>query len=576
MSVPADKSEQLEALVAVLCEGEITPDEAARLEELACTSDEARRFLLDYVQLHGELYWQYAAAAREADAADQRPQVARPSRAGRLVRVPRRWFARATAASMALTALGAGLLVVAVALWVVPLLRGPGPAPDGPELAAVARLARTSGAQWAEGQAALADGDALTAGTALDLRGGLAEIVFNTHARVILQGPARLEVTDRGAARLHLGSLFATVPTQAAGFRIRTPEATIVDRGTEFGVAVDESGASEVHVFVGSVVVSPNVIVADVKTEHARTLVAGQAVVVWPGAGNPLRFETVQPGSRTFARALPTAESLPGSVAALRELVAAHPRLIHHYTFEGTAPDERLRDRRGGLDLVKAVMSGGRGGGELAYHPGVLEPSNTVVQPWRASVSGNTTGVGLQSDGRFQAPAGMTVELLVCFTGFEGPVEGTVAAAVATRADARDCGFLAVAVDTGQVAYLLDGDAPWGGTTRSLIPGEWYYLAATFQADAGTTRVNMYLANLTRGEKTLTWAVQDEPAPGIPAFSRLGIGKGFDRNVAHAYPWAGLLDEVAVFDAVLDRPSLQRHLDALLVPIRRTQSSQHY
>lgn len=570
MSVPADKSEQLEALVAVLCEGEITPDEAARLEELACESGPARRYLLDYVQLHGELYWQYAAAAREAapePGAEQAQPVARaaPSLAARLVRAPLGWLAHATAASLVLTTLGAGALAVVLALWIVPLLQGPGGAPAGPDAVAVARLARTFGAEWSEAQAVPTDGEELAAGTTLDLREGLAEIAFNSGARALLQGPARLEIAGDGEARLHVGSLYATVPKGAAGFRVRTPEAAIVDRGTEFGVAVDASGASEVHVFVGSVDILPDSPVAAGGTPHG--VHAGQAVRVWtPVAGTPARVEALQPGSRSFVRAIPAAESLPGSVAALRELVAAHPRLIHHYTFEGTSPAERRQDRRGSLHLVEAVMSGGRGGGDLAYRRGVLDAANTVVQPRRGSLSGNTTGVGLQSDGLFQPPARMTVELLVCFTGFEAMDEGTVGAAVATRAGARDCGFLAVAVDTGQIAYLLDGDAPWGGSTSSLIPGEWYYLAATFQAESGKTKVNVYLANLTRGEKTLKWAVQDEPAPGTPAASRLGIGKGFDRNVAHAYPWPGLLDEVAVFDTVLDRHSLQQHLDALLTP----------
>ena len=51
---------------------------------------------------------------------------------------------------------------------------------------------------------------------------------------------------------------------------------------------------------------------------------------------------------------------------------------------------------------------------------------------------------------------------------------------------------------------------------------------------------------------------------GVPAASRLGIGKAFDWSVAHAYPWTGALDEVAVYDAVLDRDTLESHLDMLL------------
>jgi hypothetical protein len=45
--------------------------------------------------------------------------------------------------------------------------------------------------------------------------------------------------------------------------------------------------------------------------------------------------------------------------------------------------------------------------------------------------------------------------------------------------------------------------------------------------------------------------------------SRLGIGKGFDGTGAHAYPWSGELDEVAVYDAVLGIEQIQKHVDVL-------------
>jgi hypothetical protein len=55
------------------------------------------------------------------------------------------------------------------------------------------------------------------------------------------------------AKRTH-GKLAAAVPRAARGYTIITPTAEVVDLGTEFGVSVDRSGASEVHVFDGEVV----------------------------------------------------------------------------------------------------------------------------------------------------------------------------------------------------------------------------------------------------------------------------------------------------------------------------------
>ena len=45
--------------------------------------------------------------------------------------------------------------------------------------------------------------------------------------------------------------------TRTAGFTVNTPSARVVDLGTEFAVAVEKTGQSEIHVFVGSVTVQP-------------------------------------------------------------------------------------------------------------------------------------------------------------------------------------------------------------------------------------------------------------------------------------------------------------------------------
>jgi hypothetical protein len=136
--------------------------------------------------------------------------------------------------------------------------------------------------------------------------------------------------------------------------------------------------------------------------------------------------------------------------------------------------------------------------------------------------------------------------------------------AVSTRDDDRNCGFFVVAVDRGQLVHLMDGMAPWVEGEVEFIPGDWYYVASTFSVAEGTTTINSYAANLSRGERKLTWAVKNQVANGAAAPSRLGIGKGFNATVAHAYPWSGALDEVAIYNAVLDPATLEEHLQAIL------------
>jgi hypothetical protein len=90
------------------------------------------------------------------------------------------------------------------------------------------------------------------------------ELTFVDGAVVTLVGPAAIVVETPGRGSLEVGKLSARVGEVARGFTIRTPGATIVDLGTEFGVSVpprdEESGQplgqEELHVFAGVVEVN--------------------------------------------------------------------------------------------------------------------------------------------------------------------------------------------------------------------------------------------------------------------------------------------------------------------------------
>src|SRR5437773_1342423 len=72
-------------------------------------------------------------------------------------------------------------------------------------------------------------------------------------ARVVLQGPASMELLGGNSARLLRGKLTAQVPASAKGFQITSPQGKIVDLGTEFGMAVARDGTTDVYVFKGKV-----------------------------------------------------------------------------------------------------------------------------------------------------------------------------------------------------------------------------------------------------------------------------------------------------------------------------------
>lgn len=85
------------------------------------------------------------------------------------------------------------------------------------------------------------------------IRSGLAEIHFGCGAEVILEGPAELELRDAWRATLKRGRAVAKVPERARGFTLDGPRGSLVDRGTQFGVSVGESGDMELHVIEGTV-----------------------------------------------------------------------------------------------------------------------------------------------------------------------------------------------------------------------------------------------------------------------------------------------------------------------------------
>ena len=202
--------------------------------------------------------------------------------------------------------------------------------------------------------------------------------------------------------------------------------------------------------------------------------------------------------------------------------------------------------------------------GRFARPPG-FDSTTTAVGPQRAAVAGNTNGTALVSDAEFQPPSDMTVELLVKFRPVEGITKGAIFSALATR-DGHRASFLVAAVERGHLTHLLDADAPWVETEGdfAFIPDDWYYLASSFHVASGRTCLNTYVANLSQRERALRWLVKGQWVAGVPAASRLGIGKGYDADNAHAYPWSGEIGEVAIYGAILDRNTLEQHVAAVL------------
>ncbi|MBM4092614.1 MAG: hypothetical protein FJ276_24830, partial [Planctomycetes bacterium] len=121
--------------------------------------------------------------------------------------------------------------------------------PAGQEV--VARLTDTLGCSWGT-SVTPQPGQSLGPGR-LDLVTGVAQITFQSGARLLVEGPAEVELVDGNRGILYRGRSLVKVPEQARGFSLNTPTTSIIDLGTEFGVALSDSGSTAVQVYAGKV-----------------------------------------------------------------------------------------------------------------------------------------------------------------------------------------------------------------------------------------------------------------------------------------------------------------------------------
>jgi hypothetical protein len=82
---------------------------------------------------------------------------------------------------------------------------------------------------------------------------GLVKVRLEDGAEVLIQGPAEFCAENTNQLYLAFGKISTVIPPRAQGFVVRTPSATVVDYGTEFGIIVDPAGRTEAHVFKGEV-----------------------------------------------------------------------------------------------------------------------------------------------------------------------------------------------------------------------------------------------------------------------------------------------------------------------------------
>lgn len=215
---------ELTELCNALADDRLTDTQRTRLNERLAASEEARVYYVRFAGLNASLC-DYASELQ-----CERPAPPKP----KLIRHPMAWWA------------GIGAIAAGVALALHFAHQ-----PAAEEAPSVAWLTGAKDAHWNESSGPQ-PGDSLERGRHLDLQSGLAEVTFDSGARVVLEGPASIDVDSAWAASLKSGAITASAPSEAAGFRVANPAVAVTNLGGEVRIETDHTGGAEVVALNGS------------------------------------------------------------------------------------------------------------------------------------------------------------------------------------------------------------------------------------------------------------------------------------------------------------------------------------
>jgi hypothetical protein len=343
-------SEPLKDLTDAYLSGLLDEAGLGELEVMLRADADARRYFVRYARMHTDLHLEARSQQASDRALDRIDNLIRAEAAGD---APQRSLLRLWFTPKVLVAAASLLLAVGLTWGVWKRLAGP--EPSSRDLA-IAWLVNAQNCRWSEAEPT---GD-MQAGTVLSLERGLAEIRFQCGSRVVLEGPASLELLSGKSARLRHGKLTARVPGPTTGFEIVSPQGKVIDLGTEFGISVSNNGgATEVYVFEGKVEAHP---IGGDKTDAPLSLVQNEAARI--AEGKVVR----EPAAKTdFVRAIvPPPVIVPRSFrlafdrlaeGGIRDADGSGTGLTHRLpgtggTLPANDPNLRLNAAKGQLELT--------------------------------------------------------------------------------------------------------------------------------------------------------------------------------------------------------------------------------
>jgi FecR protein len=243
--------EMLELTLAVQ-QGDATAEERARLERLL--ADDPRAIAIYLRVVDDALTLCDAVAAREnrfSSASLQQSTAGSSDRAGKWISLPSIISSKVKSHAW-LATMAACLLLLATAALLVESIRTSDP-PSAASSATSAQVTNLSNVQWCEGAARFGEWSFVEPGDVLRFDAGQMNLFITNGVELLVEGPADVEFASLDRLVARQGRFAARVGPGAIGFRIDTPHAKVVDRGTSFGVSIDGDSSTDVVVYEGLV-----------------------------------------------------------------------------------------------------------------------------------------------------------------------------------------------------------------------------------------------------------------------------------------------------------------------------------
>lgn len=459
----------------------------------------------------------------------------------------RRWLGQKFISLM--TAAAIVLLVAAMGLWwqepanKLAMNQPAAPAPTVAQSTSVAFVTSEIDARWEDGPAG--NGGVLEQGKAVHLRKGFARIHFASGVEVTLQGPAYFRANGRNAAEIRAGRLTADVPSQAVGFTVKTPNGLITDYGTEFGVAVDESGAVETHVFTGEVTFSA------AASDQVITLRTGDAV----RAASPNQVErramdpTVFVRQNDFNGLLAQQESAYKRWLAYSRELRRDQAMVAYYAF---SVDDELA---GQLHNVAEVTGAGLHSEKLSS-AGSSPTWERGRFPQKRGLRFDRTKpqwVAIPYDERLNPGEAITIACWINRAG-EGDRSGIFVSKLDALTEGYSYqlgGFDGRSPGNARGMQFATSAANVGARTSSPVfdpaPDRWEHVAATY--DGSTVR--FYYNGQPAGSEPMSLQMSDSK-------SDLFIGRDAVQAAPQFNPFGGVMDELVILSRAMSADEIGR------------------